>query len=158
MIKREFELLHGLKDVKRLNKQMDTSIDDYDVKREMFAIGTPVAILDNEYKQVPYDGYPIVYWIISEKNLDAPGYGLTTLTAFFGQARIRTNIFDKDSDKTYEAGQPLFAKRDGKKTVLTNKDPNEDAVSLNPNVKHIALVEEAIREKEEVVALRIRTL
>jgi hypothetical protein len=112
MIKRKFEVLNGSNNVRKLNKKMDTSIDDYDVKREMFANGTPVAILDDEYKQVPYDGYSIVYWINSEKNLDSQVY---ELTAFFGQARICTNIFDKDSGKTYEAGQPLFAKRKGKK-------------------------------------------
>jgi hypothetical protein len=158
MIERKFEVLNGSKNVRKLNKKMDTSIDDYNVKKEMFAKGTPVAILDNEYKQVPYDGYPIVYWINSEINLDASGYELTTLTAFFGQTKICTNIFDKDSGKIYEAGQPLFAKRDGKKTVLTNRDPNEDVASPNPNVKHIAFVEDVIRENEEVVALRIRTL
>lgn len=162
---RRFELLHSLKDVKRNTKQMDSAVSDVEVKKEMFAIGTPVAILDNEYKQIPYDGYGLVYWTISDINRDMQVYGsgITNdviasngLTAFFGKTRVITDNFEDEatSGKSYEAGQKLFAKKDGNKTVLTNATITPGA---NETVEDIALVEEVIVEGSDVVALKIRT-
>ncbi|MDI3478377.1 MAG: hypothetical protein PWQ59_1902 [Thermoanaerobacterium sp.] len=163
---RRFELLHSLKDVQRLTKQMDSVITDEAVKREMFAIGTPVAILGDEYKQIPFDGYPVVYWVISDINRDMQVYGSGVandvlesngLTAFFGQTRVIVDFFE-NSGVAYAAGQSLYAKKVGNATVLTNKDPNEGASNPNPSVKPIALVEDVVEEGGSVIALKIKTL
>jgi hypothetical protein len=162
---RRFELLHSLRDVTRNTKQMDSAISDVDVKKEMFAIGTPVAILDNEYKQIPYDGYGLVYWTISDigRDMQVYGSGITNdviasngLTAFFGKTRLITDNFEDaaTSGKAYEAGQELFAKKDGNKTVLTNATITPGA---GETVKSVAVVEETITESSNVVALKIRT-
>lgn len=162
---RRFELLHSLKDVQRLTKQMDSAITDEAVKREMFAIGTPVAILDDEYKQIPFDGYSVVYWVISDINRDMQVYGSGVandvlesngITAFFGQTRVITDNFEV-SGTPYAAGQPLFAKINTNATVLTNVNP-DDPANPNPSIRPIALVEDVLEESGSVVALKIKTL
>jgi len=159
-----FELLQSLTEVKRISKQIDSNIVDDEIKKEMFQLGTPVAILNDEYKQIPYDGYGLVYWVISDVKREAQVYGSgiandvlasNGLTAFYGKARVITDNFVADTGTAYAAGQELFAVTEDKLTKLSNVAPTPAPGEV---VRAVALVEEVITEGTSVTALKIMIL